>query len=143
MDFLPYLKMDTISPTRRLQIIKQKLFVKHNFKCQICKYAPRIKIDVVTHIKNREYVTCINREFFLVKPHKKYEDNKKVKINIKGNFICIANYHFELHHKVPISRGGGEFDEDNCMLLCRNCHYEAHRILNSGQDTLTRRLNFL
>ena len=28
----------------------------------------------------------------------------------------------EVHHERPISEGGQEFDEDNCITLCNDCH---------------------
>ena len=32
----------------------------------------------------------------------------------------------EVHHIIPISHNGDEFDEDNCITLCRKCHREIH-----------------
>lgn len=34
---------------------------------------------------------------------------------------------FEVHHLVRIADGGDEFDMDNCITLCVDCHIERHR----------------
>lgn len=33
---------------------------------------------------------------------------------------------FEVHHIVPISEGGNEFDINNCITLCVDCHIKRH-----------------
>ena len=33
----------------------------------------------------------------------------------------------EVHHVVPVSLGGAEFDADNLLTLCRDCHFALHR----------------
>lgn len=33
----------------------------------------------------------------------------------------------EVHHIVPVSQGGDEFDLENCESLCVSCHIDAHR----------------
>ena len=34
---------------------------------------------------------------------------------------------YEVHHLVPVSRGGDGFALDNLQTLCRECHFEVHR----------------
>jgi 5-methylcytosine-specific restriction protein A len=41
----------------------------------------------------------------------------------------------EVHHVLPIARGGDEYDEDNCVSICRPCH-----AMLSGQETAARHL---
>lgn len=33
----------------------------------------------------------------------------------------------EVHHVNPIHCGGEEFDENNCITLCTDCHKKKHR----------------
>jgi 5-methylcytosine-specific restriction endonuclease McrA len=33
----------------------------------------------------------------------------------------------EVHHKLPIYKGGEEFDPDNCISLCHSCHVKRHK----------------
>jgi len=40
----------------------------------------------------------------------------------RDNFRII----FEVHHVKPICEGGDEFDSDNCITLCYDCHREMH-----------------
>jgi hypothetical protein len=35
---------------------------------------------------------------------------------------------FEVHHIKPISEGGNEFDPNNCMTLCYDCHKDMHTL---------------
>lgn len=36
---------------------------------------------------------------------------------------------FEVHHVKPICEGGDEFDPNNCMTLCYDCHKEMHTLI--------------
>jgi len=36
---------------------------------------------------------------------------------------CGDRDDLEIHHKLPVSWNGSELDEENCICLCRNCHY--------------------
>jgi hypothetical protein len=47
-------------------------------------------------------------------------DGKCVKCGIIGPF--------EVHHVKPICEGGEEFNPDNCITLCYDCHKEMHNI---------------
>lgn len=44
--------------------------------------------------------------------------------------MCLAEGRMtptaEIHHKVPVSKGG-RHDEENLMALCRSCHNKIHR----------------
>ena len=54
-------------------------------------------------------------------------DGKCVKCNIPVE--AIRDQHlvrFEVHHIKPISEGGNEFDPDNCITLCYDCHKDMH-----------------
>ena len=48
----------------------------------------------------------------------------------KNNTSLITFYSstviFEVHHVKPICEGGDEFDFDNCITLCYDCHREMH-----------------
>lgn len=37
----------------------------------------------------------------------------------------------EAHHIEPLYRGGEEYDMDNCVSLCHECHIERHRQLRA------------
>ena len=39
---------------------------------------------------------------------------------------CGRNGRMELHHIVPVSKGGDAYDESNIEVLCRRCHMEHH-----------------
>lgn len=41
---------------------------------------------------------------------------------------CIT---YEVHHIVPISEGGYEFDPDNCITMCEQCHKMKHSTLGN------------
>lgn len=43
----------------------------------------------------------------------------------RKNGVLIYNY-LEVHHIKPISQGGAEFDLDNLMTLCEECHKIMH-----------------
>ena len=45
-------------------------------------------------------------------------------------------YHLQVHHIVPIKDGGDEFDENNCVTLCKECHLKRHRFLNKKCKSL-------
>lgn len=32
-----------------------------------------------------------------------------------------------VHHETPISKGGAEYDQDNCISLCDDCHKNKHK----------------
>jgi len=40
---------------------------------------------------------------------------------------CGSRDNLEVHHIKPICEGGDEFDPDNCITLCKNCHRRRHR----------------
>lgn len=48
--------------------------------------------------------------------------------------LCGENENTEIHHKVPISEGGLEFDPENCVSLCYRCHKRVH--LKKGIDPI-------
>ena len=41
--------------------------------------------------------------------------------------LCGGKKDIEIHHKVPISEGGLQFDPENCITLCYKCHKRVHR----------------
>lgn len=50
----------------------------------------------------------------------------------KGSSIikrCHREVVFEVHHVKPICEGGKEFDPNNCITLCYDCHREKHTII--------------
>ncbi len=40
---------------------------------------------------------------------------------------CGRPGRLEVHHTVPLRRGGALYDLDNLETLCRGCHIERHR----------------
>ena len=40
---------------------------------------------------------------------------------------CKKPGKLEVHHIIPIEKGGPLFAPDNLLTLCRNCHIELHR----------------
>ncbi|MDD9984850.1 MAG: HNH endonuclease [Spirochaetaceae bacterium] len=40
---------------------------------------------------------------------------------------CGRPGRMEVHHKVPIGRGGEPFDQNNLEAVCRTCHIDLHR----------------
>ena len=38
-----------------------------------------------------------------------------------------GKYANEVHHRVPLHRGGAAFDKDNLEPICRGCHIAHHR----------------
>ena len=39
---------------------------------------------------------------------------------------CGSEKNLMVHHIKPIEAGGNPLDEDNCMVLCRDCHERLH-----------------
>ena len=56
---------------------------------------------------------------------------KSVRLEVleASNWRCsiCANYANEVHHIVPIFRGGAPYDKANLRAVCRACHFETHR----------------
>jgi len=47
---------------------------------------------------------------------------------VKNDKIVDIWISFEVHHIKPICEGGEEFNPDNCMTLCYDCHKEMHTL---------------
>jgi len=47
---------------------------------------------------------------------------------------CGAAGRLEVHHKVPLTRGGHPYKLNNLKVLCRRCHFEAHRARTPGRE---------
>lgn len=45
-------------------------------------------------------------------------------IQSTGMFVPASDGELDIHHKVPVSRGGGD-EPDNLITLCRKCHKEV------------------
>jgi len=52
----------------------------------------------------------------------KRDNHMCVECDSKGSYGLL-----EVHHRIPLNKGGREFDPDNCMTLCCDCHKEKHR----------------
>lgn len=50
------------------------------------------------------------------------------KVLVRDNHVCVdcGAGAEEVHHKIPIYKGGKEFDKDNCISLCIPCHHRRH-----------------
>ena len=46
---------------------------------------------------------------------------------------CDSTENLEVHHIKPICEGGNEFDLDNCITLCHDCHVKAHSKLKKEE----------
>ena len=54
---------------------------------------------------------------------------------------CGGSGRLEVHHKVPVAKGGAVFALSNLELLCRRCHFGHHkddRPRNPERDMWTR-----
>ena len=40
---------------------------------------------------------------------------------------CGGVRRLEVHHRTPLEHGGAAFDQRNLIVLCRTCHFRAHR----------------
>ena len=40
---------------------------------------------------------------------------------------CGRAGRLEVHHRVPIAKGGAPFHPWNLEVICRRCHFDAHR----------------
>ena len=48
---------------------------------------------------------------------------------------CGKGGRLEIHHIIPIWKGGSFWDEKNMMVLCRKCHIDHHRYDKSKSVT--------
>lgn len=46
---------------------------------------------------------------------------------------CKRLGRFEIHHIIPVAKGGKVFDFDNVEVLCRQCHIDHHRVAVNPQ----------
>ena len=60
-----------------------------------------------------------------------------------ANWRCkvCRKYASEVHHRIPIHRGGAPYDKANLQAICRPCHYGAH--VTEDRRTLRRELREL
>ena len=42
---------------------------------------------------------------------------------------CEYPADLEMHHKVPLADGGDPWSIDNVRMLCRDCHFDSHRVI--------------
>ena len=40
---------------------------------------------------------------------------------------CGRGGRLEVHHRIPISKGGKRYDRENLEVICRQCHFDEHR----------------
>lgn len=57
-----------------------------------------------------------------------WNDTRRAVIERDGKCMdcCAERVPFEVHHLVRIADGGDEFDVDNCVTLCVECHKTRH-----------------
>jgi len=55
--------------------------------------------------------------------------SKREHYTVKNGKIVDIYVSFEAHHVKPICEGGDEFDPDNCMTLCYDCHKSMHTVV--------------
>ena len=60
----------------------------------------------------------------------------------RDDWRCVRCGHpvgLECHHKRPLDQGG-EHVIDNVLMLCRDCHIDAHRTIDPERDAWRRLL---
>ena len=82
---------------------------------------------------NNWYVGLAIRDWNLVRSRVLKRDNYTCQ---DCNLYDPDRYKIEVHHIIPIKDGGDEFDEDNCVTLCKECHLKRHRLLNKKCKSL-------
>ena len=85
--------------------------------------------------KKRKYC-CENHEILYRNARKKYYyyfwitlQRAIVKRDGKKCMACKSQKELNVHHIFPIAFGGMEFDAENCITLCKECHKKAHEEL--------------
>jgi len=115
----------------RYYTAKAKLPKPDGIHCIICGKSFD-KID-----KRKSYCSqeCFSKWYYSIGINSWSELRERV---LKRDGKCIkcglqigANIHttFEVHHIKPISESGDEFDPENCMVLCYECHKEMHTVI--------------
>lgn len=125
------IKQRYIPPQLLKDILKQRGFEKICFWCG-------------NELSGRRTTACSNKcydDFFehTNQTHIRYRLLKERGIKCeKCGKIPKSEYHdiiddsqIEMHHIKPIQMGGDLFNDENLILLCHECHLEAHKELSS------------
>lgn len=78
-----------------------------------------------TKYYERHYAQAFRRWIYELRGHKCEVCGKKCKEYMQGRFSKDG---FQAHHKIPLSDNGELFNPENIILLCHDCHLEAHRL---------------
>jgi hypothetical protein len=98
--------------------IRNQVFARDNFACQDCHRIYTIKfIKVFRPIGYLLLLSEVERN-----PTKAAEMFSDVKIGTVWKLVK-EQIPLEAHHIIPISEGGPEFDLDNLVTLCFDCHH--------------------
>ena len=81
------------------------------------------------------YITIAKFDWNVLRNEVLRRDNFTCKICRKNQELYKEKYmiedRIEVHHIKPIKNEGDEFDINNCITLCHQCHKEEHKRLNS------------
>lgn len=105
-------------PDKRRSYCSQECFSKWFYSLAIDSWS-RIRDEVLK--RDGECVKCG------VKIGTKQEQFNKNNISLIKFYSSTVV--FEVHHVKPIYEGGDEFNPDNCITLCYDCHKEMHTIV--------------
>ena len=64
---------------------------------------------------------------------RKWECFRRECIKRAGNRCarCKQRGRLEVHHLVSLAKGGERFEFSNVIVLCRRCHFDEHRSINT------------
>ena len=98
-------------PKRRQKYCSDECFMKWWGSIKINNWS-----EVRKKVRKRDHYTCRRCGITNKELQSKYSS-----LDVRSNL--------EVHHIIPISRGGAEFDPANCITLCHNCHKETTKLL--------------
>lgn len=109
--------------------VRDEVFERDNYTCQDCGKSERIKF-----IKKRYPVEPIRLSEIGLLGHKAAQERFD-----RTAWRCVwklvkEQIPLEVHHIIPISEGGPEFDLDNLVTLCFECHHLGRHGSKRAED---------
>lgn len=74
-----------------------------------------MKIGTIINSLKKDRVRLTRKEGWI--PHEIYDEMKKIKHCQK----CKKETKLQIHHKIPVSKGG-KSEKNNLIALCKKCH---------------------